>query len=253
MLKSIDFNTDMGESFGNYQYGEDEKILPLITSANLACGFHGGDPVVMANTVRQAKKYGIQVGAHPGFPDLMGFGRRYMSAAPAEIYSYVLYQLGALYAFLKTEGMSLSHVKLHGALYMMALTDPQISEAVSEAVYKFDPTLPIYSIAETEMEKAAEKIGLTMIPEYFADRPYTQDGVKMFGWTQEEIGNSHEIANRVLELVQTGFITGIDGNKIPIDAKTVCVHSDTPNAGEIVKTMRQTLEDHGIMLHVPHK
>lgn len=253
MSTTIDFNSDMGESYGLFRYGEDEQVLPYVTAINLACGFHAGDPVVMNKTVHLAKKLGVKVGAHPGFPDIMGFGRRYMQITPQEMYAYVLYQIGALYGFLKAADMSPSHVKLHGALYMMALQDQKLSEAVCEAVYHFDPSLPIYTIAGSETEKAAEKIGISVITEYFADRPYTEEGVKMFGWTREEIGSPQDIADRVLELVATGSVTGLGGIKVPVKAQTVCVHSDTPNSPEIARTIRQTLEAKGVKLKAPER
>ena len=253
MQTTIDLNSDMGESYGLYRYGEDEQILPYITSINLACGFHAGDPVVMNNTVHLAKKMGVQVWAHPGFPDILGFGRRYMHVSPKDLYAYVLYQMGALFAFLKTAKLSLSHVKLHGALYMMALEDQKLSEAVCEAIYQFDSLLPIYTIADSETEKAAKRIGLHVITEYFADRPYTEKGVKMFGWTQEEIGSAQDIANRVLELLKTGFVTGLGGIKVPVKAQTICVHSDTPRSTEIAKTIYDTLKEKGIQLRSPER
>lgn len=252
MVASIDFNSDMGESYGLYRYGEDEQILPYITSINLACGFHGGDPGVMRKTVELAKKKGLGIGAHPGLPDILGFGRRYIEVAPQDLYDYVLYQIGALSGFMKHAGLNLSHVKPHGAIYMMVLDHEDLSKALCQAIYDFDSSLPIYTIAGSVTEKVAEDIGLSVVPEYFADRPYTEKGVKMFGWTRDEIGSPEDIAGRVLEVVRSGSVTGLGGVKVPIHAQTICVHSDTPNSAQIVRTINETLTDAGVELKAPH-
>ncbi|AEJ40189.1 LamB/YcsF family protein [Sulfobacillus acidophilus TPY] len=234
----------MGESFGVYRYGADEQLMPYISSANVACGFHGGDPSVMRRTVQLAKRYGVHVGAHVGFPDKLGFGRRYISVSPEEARDYTVYQMGALDAVLRLEGMALNHLKFHGALYMMALTDYTLSAVILKEVAELYPHLKIYTIANSETAKAASHYGLVPVSEYFVDRPYYADtGVKMFGWTVEETGNPRQMAQRVLSLVTHGEFIGADGQKISLAADTVCIHSDTPDASAIARILRETLRD----------
>lgn len=232
MRTAIDLNCDMGESFGVYRYGADEEMMPLITSANIACGFHGGDPCIMRETVALAKKYGVRVGAHIGLPDRGGFGRRYIQMSAKEVYDLSLYQLGALDAFLRAEKMTMAHVKLHGALYMMASDDRALSDAFTEAVYAFDPSLNVFSLPGCNTSMSAARLGLRVIHEYFADRPYTDGKVKMFGWTLEEIGSPVDIATRVAELLE---------NPDYADIGTVCVHSDTAGAPAIMKAISDRL------------
>lgn len=189
MALQIDINCDMGESFGLYTYGRDADMLPLISSANVACGFHAGDPTVMQTTVGGAKAHNVKVGAHVGFPDRMGFGRRNLQIAPKEVQDYTTYQMGSLAAFTKAHGLELHHVKLHGALYMMALDDQAMAIALAEAVANFDDALMIYTIRDSATWQAAQAKGLRVVAEFFADRPYHKDGrVKMFNWTLEEAG-----------------------------------------------------------------
>lgn len=172
----VDLNSDLGESYGRYTIGMDERIIPLVTSANVACGYHASDPVVMQRTVREAKKAGIGVGAHPGFPDLMGFGRREMAVSPAEAKAYTLYQLGALAAFCQAEGVKLQHVKPHGAMYNMAARDYELARAICEAVAEFDRNLIVLALSGGEMVRAAGELGLRTAFEVFADRAYEEDG-----------------------------------------------------------------------------
>ena len=172
----VDLNSDLGESYGRYTIGMDERIIPLVTSANVACGYHASDPVVMQKTVREAKKAGIGVGAHPGFPDLMGFGRREMAVSPAEAKAYTLYQLGALAAFCQAEGVKLQHVKPHGAMYNMAARDYELARAICEAVAEFDRNLIVLALSGGEMVRAAGELGLRTAFEVFADRAYEEDG-----------------------------------------------------------------------------
>lgn len=241
-MRSIDVNADMGESFGVYRYGADEEMMPYISSANVACGFHAGDPVTMHSTVRLAKTHGVRVGAHVSVPDLMGFGRRYMKLSEREARDYTLYQLGALSAVLRAEGLAMSHMKLHGALYMMALDDIGLARAIADAVALFDPGLAVYTLLGSDMDRAARERGLPVVGEFFADRPYYREsGVKMFGWRPEEIGDAETIARRVRDLVRTGVVEGAEGTAFPFSARTVCVHSDTPDAAAIVKAIHQQL------------
>jgi len=222
----------MGESFGVYRYGADEEMMPLITSANVACGFHGGDPRVMRETVALAKKHGVRVGAHIGLPDRGGFGRRTMQMSPQEVYEISLYQLGALDGFLRADGLKMAHVKLHGALYMMASEDAALSDAFAEAVHAFDPSLRVYTLPGCRTSASAVRLGLRVVHEYFADRPYESGRVKMFGWTMEEVGSPADIARRVAAMLED------PGNA---DIGTICVHSDTAGAPAIMKAVRDRL------------
>jgi UPF0271 protein len=233
MEKIIDLNCDMGESFGLYKYGADTELMPLISSANIATGFHAGDPHVMRESVALAAHYGVRIGAHVGLPDRLGFGRREMNVKAQEIYDYVLYQLGALDGFLKAAGLTMSHIKPHGAWYMMAAEKREVSEATVKAVLAYNPHLDIYTLPDSELYKSAKEAKLNVVSEYFADRPYHDKKVKMFGWTLEEIGQPGEIAKRALEVVEDGTI------------ETVCVHSDTPGSSAIMKAVRETLVESG--------
>jgi UPF0271 protein len=240
---SIDFNADMGESFGVYRYGADEELLPMLSSANVACGFHGGDPSVMRRTVAQARQHGVAVGAHVGFPDLLGFGRRRLEASPDQVKDFTTYQIGALQAFLHAEGMPLHHVKPHGALYMMALENAALAHAIAEATHAAGPHLQIYTIRGSAMAAAAGRLGLQVVPEFFADRGYHRDGsVKMFEWTLNEAGGTPEaIGRRVVRVLQEGTVAAIDGGEAGVTAQTVCVHSDTPGSPVIARAIREGL------------
>lgn len=241
--RRVDLNADMGESFGLYRYGADEGIIGFLSSANIACGFHGGDPTVMRRSVALARQHGVAVGAHVGFPDLLGFGRRTLGAKPAHVKDYVTYQIGALQAFLRAEGVPLHHVKPHGALYMMALDDEPLARAIVEASLAAAENLQMYTIAGSALADAAGRLGMQVVSEFFADRGYYADGtVKMFDWTLDEAGGSAErIGQRVLRLLQQGTVAAIDGGEAQIEAETVCVHSDTPGSPEIVAAIRQAL------------
>ncbi|MCM3631120.1 LamB/YcsF family protein [Paenibacillus glycanilyticus] len=234
-MRKVDLNCDMGESFGIYQYGADQEMMPLITSANIACGFHGGDASVMRESVALAKAYGIRVGAHIGLPDRGGFGRRYMDMSPNEVYAITLYQLGALEAFLRAEERKMSHVKLHGALYMMAAEDKKLSDAFAQAVHAFQPSLRVYTLPDSETAASASRLGLPVVNEYFADRPYLSGKVKMFGWTLGEIGSPAAIAARVEAML---------GDPAFADIGTVCVHSDTAGAPAIMSAIRDRMEQY---------
>jgi UPF0271 protein len=242
-IVSVDLNADMGESFGLYRYGADDELLPLLSSANIACGFHGGDPSVMRRTVANARLHGVMVGAHVGFPDMLGFGRRRIMATPNEVKDYTTYQIGALQAFLQAEGIPLHHVKPHGALYMMALEDDGLAQAITEASATAGKNLQIYTVRDSAMDRAAARAGLRVVPEFFADRGYHPDGaVKMFGWTIDEAGGTPDaIGARVVQVLRHGKVGAIGGGEAPIVAETVCVHSDTPGAPSIVRGIRQAL------------
>jgi UPF0271 protein len=248
MTASIDFNADMGESFGLYRYGADEELLPMLSSANIACGFHGGDPSVMRKTVALARQHRVAIGAHVGFPDLVGFGRRRLMATPAEVKDYTTYQIGALLGFLRAEQVELHHVKPHGALYMMALEDDGLAQAIAEASAAAAEHLQLYTMRGSAMERAANHAGLQVVSEFFADRGHYADGrVKMFGWTLDEVGGTPEaIGQRVVQVLRRGTVAAIDGGEARLAVETVCVHSDTPGAPQIARGVRQALAAAGI-------
>lgn len=238
----VDLNSDLGESFGRYTIGMDAKIIPLISSANIACGYHAGDPVVMEKTVAAAKEAGIHVGAHPGFPDLMGFGRRNMSVTPAEAKAYVLYQLGALEAFCKAKGMKLQHVKPHGALYNMATKDSQLSRAICEAIYEYDKELIVMALSGGELLRAAKATGLRSASEVFADRAYEEDGTLVHRRKEGAmITNEDEAIARVIRMIKEKKVTAITGKDISIQADSVCVHGDGEKALAFVEKIRKEL------------
>jgi UPF0271 protein len=253
MTVHVDLNADLGESFGLYRYGADEELLPLLSSANVACGFHGGDPSVMRRSVALARQHGVAVGAHVGFPDLLGFGRRRLHATAAQVKDYATYQIGALEAFLHAEGLPLHHVKPHGALYMMALEDEGLARALADATAAAGRELQLYTIEGSAMADAAARVGLQVVAEFFADRGYHADGsVKMFDWTLEEAGGTPEnIGRRVVGVLHQGTVAAIGGGQARVRAQTVCVHSDTPGAPAIARAIRQALAAAGIEV-CPH-
>jgi UPF0271 protein len=241
----IDINSDVGESFGNYKLGMDEEVVPLVSSVNIACGFHAGDPHVMRRTISLAKKYGVAPGAHPGFPDLLGFGRRNMDATLDEIKDYLAYQIGALQAFATRHGLRLQHVKPHGALYNMAFKNLNIWDAVAEAVSQLDKQLILVALAGPDREKITAiglKHGVKIAFEFFADRAYNQDGSLV---SRRESGavihDQQEAADRVLRLVKDGKVIARGGNTISLAAETICVHGDNPAAIRLIQKVREVL------------
>ena len=249
MAFKVDLNCDLGESFGNYKIGGDDKIIPLISSANVACGFHAGDPVVMKKTIESAKKNNIGIGAHPGFLDLMGFGRREMKISLDEAKAYVLYQLGALGAFCKNEGVKLQHVKPHGALYNMAAKDYELSKAICEAIAYFDSSLIILGLSGSETLRAAKDLGLKYASEVFADRAYEEDG-SLVARSKEGamIHDENEAIERVIKIIKEQKVTSITGKEIPIKADSICVHGDGEKALFFVRRIREKLENEGIII-----
>lgn len=248
----FDFNSDLGESYGWWRRGADEVMLGCVSSANVACGFHAGDPAVMRATVARAIANGVAVGAHPGYPDLLGFGRRALAVTPDEARDYVLYQLGALDGFVRAAGSRLRHVKPHGALYMATLDDRRIADAVARAVAEFDADLPVFTIAGSEMFDAAARAGLRTAAEFFADRPLRGDGsVVMFGWAEVFEATPDALAARVRDLLTTGQVAALDGSRVPVRADTVCVHSDTPGAAELGPAVRAVLDDLSVRVQPP--
>ena len=248
-MKQVDLNADAGESFGRWRLGNDEELFPLITSANLATGFHAGDPRVMLKSVRLAKKHGVAVGAHPGFPDLVGFGRRDLAASPEEVYTDVLYQIGALSAFLKLEGLPLHHVKPHGALYLRMLRDKETALAVAQAVKDYDEELPLVLLGNTLMEEAAKEVGVRYVREAFPDRAYLSDG-RLAPRSMEGalIKDPKRAAERAVEMVLEGEVEALDGGRVKVEAETLCIHGDNPEAVDIARAVREALEAHGVQI-----
>jgi len=248
-MPSIDLNCDMGESFGAYTIGRDEEILDLITSANIACGFHAGDPTVMRKTVRMAAEKGVGIGAHPGLPDLMGFGRRNMQISPQEAYDMTVYQIGALAAFAKAEGSTVRHVKPHGALYNMAAKDTGLAEAIAEAVYDVSPDLILFGLAGSELVKAGEKAGLKTASEVFADRTYQQDGALTPRREPNALIEDRETAaKQVIRMIKEGVVTSVQGEDVSVRADTICIHGDGRQALHFAAFIRQSLEQEGIKI-----
>lgn len=243
MKHSVDLNCDLGESFGAYKMGKDESILPFLTSANIACGFHAGDPGVMYQTVRLAMQNNVAIGAHPGLPDLVGFGRRNMEISPREAYEMVIYQIGALYGFVKAAGGKMQHVKPHGALYNMAAKRQELARAIAEAVYKVDPELILFGLAGSELVIAAEKIGLRAAHEVFADRTYQMDG-SLTSRQQPDalITDQQKSVAQVIRMVREGAVLSQQGKDISIKADTVCIHGDGAHALEFARQIRASLE-----------
>nr|WP_206203407.1 MULTISPECIES: 5-oxoprolinase subunit PxpA [unclassified Thermococcus] len=240
-------NSDLGESFGRYKLGLDEEVMKYITSANVATGWHAGDPLVMRKTVRLAKEKGVAVGAHPGYPDLLGFGRRYMKLTPEEARNYILYQIGALHAFTKAEGMELQHVKPHGALYNALVKDEELAKAVIEGITDFDRRIIFVMLSGSRPAEIAEEMGLKVAHEVFADRAYNPDGTLVpRGKPGAVIHDKELIAERVVSMVKDGGVKAINGEWIELRADTICVHGDNPKAVEIAAYIRRVLEDEGI-------
>lgn len=236
-LRRMDINADLGESFGVYRYGNDDELMPLITSANIACGFHAGDPASMRRAVQSAVEHGVAIGAHVGLPDRLGFGRREMAISAADAYDYSLYQLAALDGFVRAAGARMRHVKPHGALYMMAAERPDLAAAISAAVRDFDPSLALYALPGSHSDLAAVDAGLAVRREFFADRPYEGTDVVMFGWTYEQLGGVQEAATRVSRMLTDPTFDAVE---------TVCVHSDTADAPALARAVRDALRDGGI-------
>ncbi len=242
----------MGEAFGNYAMPNDELLLDYVTSANIACGFHAGDPHVMQQTVALAIKKGVAIGAHPGLPDLQGFGRREMKISPNEAYQLTLYQTGALYAFVKAAGGRLNHVKPHGALYNMAAKDAALAQAVVQAIVDFDSNLILYALAGSQMITAAEQARLTTASEVFADRTYQDDG-SLTPRTQSNalITDEQQSIEQVLLMVKQQQVISITAKTIALKAETLCLHGDGAHAVEFAQTISQKLRAEGINIKAP--
>jgi UPF0271 protein len=239
----IDINSDVGESFGIYTLGDDAALMPYITSANIACGFHAGDPKVMNKTVALALKHGVKIGAHPGLDDLAGFGRRNMAILPSEIGPLLHYQIGALYGIVRAQGGELHHVKPHGVLYNMAAGSEALAEAVVLAVKSFNPSLYLYGLPGSAFETAAEKFGLPFMAEVYADRNLTDDG-KLVPRNQDNaiIHSVTESAAQIMRIVEQGHAFSVNGVVVPMRAETVCVHGDNPEAVQFAKQLYQSFK-----------
>ncbi|MEJ2804241.1 5-oxoprolinase subunit PxpA [Comamonadaceae bacterium PP-2] len=245
-MPTIDINCDMGESFGSWTMGQDLEILPHITSANIACGFHAGDPEVMLKTVQAAIATNVALGAHPGLPDLQGFGRRAMALSAAEVYSLVVYQVGALQAFAQTQGTLLHHVKTHGALYNMTARDIALARAVVQAVHDVDRGLLVY-VANENMARAAQDIGLPVAFEVYADRTYQDDGtLTPRSQPHAMIEDVDQAIAQVKRMVREGVVRALSGRDVPIAADTLCIHGDQPGAVHFAQRIRAALEADGI-------
>ncbi|KIX84557.1 LamB/YcsF family protein [Thermus filiformis] len=243
----IDLNADAGESYGVYTYGHDEALFPLVTSVNLACGFHAGSPTRIREAVARAKAHRVAVGAHPGFPDLMGFGRREMALSPEEVYADVLYQIGALHAFLRAEGLPLHHVKPHGALYLKACRDRETARAIAQAVRAFDPGVPLVVLPGTVYEEEARQAGLRVVLEAFPERAYLKSGqLAPRSMPGSWITDPEEAARRALRMVLEGRVEALDGGEVEVRAETLCIHGDNPRAPEVARAVRRALEEAGV-------
>jgi UPF0271 protein len=237
----VAINCDMGESFGLYKIGDDEGLMPHITIANVACGFHASDPTVMANTVRLAKQHNVKVGAHPSLPDLQGFGRREMKMRAEELTDCIVYQVGALKGFLEREGMKLFHVKPHGSLYGMATKSQEVAKAVADAVKVFN--VPVLGMAGTMHEKVYPAEGLDFISEYYADLDYADDGSLIITREHHAV-DPKQAARRALRAVKDGVAETVGGREVPVRADCICVHSDTPNAVAVTKAVKTAIADY---------
>jgi 5-oxoprolinase (ATP-hydrolysing) subunit A len=251
-MKTIDLNCDMGESFGAWKMGDDASIMPLITSANIACGFHGGDPSTIRTTVRRAVDAGVAIGAHPSLPDLMGFGRRNMKIAPAEMYDYVIYQAGAVEAFARAAGVRLHHVKAHGQLYNMAAVDLELALAMARAVKDLGDGVQLYALSGSCMVSAAKQIGTPAIGEVFADRSYQADGtLTPRSQPGAMIEDKSRAVQQALGMIEREEVTSQDGKTVKVAPGTLCLHGDQPDAVAFAIALRRAFADRGIVIKAP--
>jgi len=246
-MTTIDLNADLGESYGAWRMGRDADMLGIVTSANVACGFHAGDPAEMVRTVRLCLENGVGIGAHPGFNDLNGFGRRQINGTPdLELAAMITYQIGALQAIAASEGAEVRHVKMHGALSNMCMTDRAMSDVFAGAVRKLSANLVIMAVAETEIQRAAEAVGGPVVSEVFADRAYNDDGTLVSrSQPGAVIHDADQAADHVLRMIDDQAITSINGIKVPVRPQTICVHGDNPEAVKLAETVRKRLENSG--------
>ncbi|SDK02745.1 LamB/YcsF family protein [Sediminibacillus albus] len=247
---TADLNCDMGESYGPYTLGSDKQLIPFISSANIACGYHAGDPQIMEETVKLAIDNQVKIGAHPGFPDLNGFGRRFLQVTPKQAYQMVIYQIGALSGFVHAAKASLSHVKPHGALYNIAAQDKEIARAIAQAIADYNPDLTLYGLANSELTKAGERIGLKVAHEVFADRTYQDDGsLTPRDQPHALLPDEQSAVIQVIDMLKTGTVATVQGARIPIKADTICIHGDSPYAAAFVRRIHQRFAEEGIHLN----
>jgi 5-oxoprolinase (ATP-hydrolysing) subunit A len=240
----LDLNVDMGESFGRWRLGEDAAMMPFVSSVNIACGFHAGDPATMRETVGHAVEHGVGIGAHVGLPDLWGFGRRQMAVSPEEVRDYCAFQIGALWAFVTAAGAELRHVKPHGALYAMCSADPALAGAVAQAIAEVRPGLPLLLLNRSTAQ-AVEDHGVPLVHEAFVDLDYEPDGRLMIERVKKA-WDPARVAERAVRLVRDGTIDARDGSRLDVGAPTACIHGDAPNSVEIARTVRERLDAEGI-------
>jgi len=248
MKLQVDINCDLGESYGAFKVGNDLEIMPHITSANVACGFHAGDPLTMAQTIALAKKHGVVVGAHPGYPDLMGFGRREMQLTSEEAKSYIIYQVGALRGFAKVFGVNLQHVKPHGAMYNTALKSEELSKAIIEAITELDPNMIVFTMPKSVIAKVAVDAGLRVAYEFFADRAYNPDGSLLSRKKPGSVIKEPEkVVKRAIQALKEGTVEAFNGEVVELgQVHTICVHGDTPKAAKLAEALRKGLVKAGI-------
>ena len=249
-MEKIDLNCDMGESFGAYKLGLDDAVIQFISSANIACAWHAGDPSVMNHTVTIAVEHGVGVGAHPGYPDLLGFGRRNMDCTMEELRNYVIYQIGALQAFCNAHGTKMQHVKPHGALYLTAVENEDVARVVAEAIVSVNPDLLYVALAGAKgelMRRIGQEVGLGVVYEAFPDRAYSSEGTLV---SRRQPGavikDPQAVAERALRMVKEGVVIAVDGTTIPLETQTLCVHGDNPKAVDLVRGIREALEADGV-------
>lgn len=253
MIKTVDLNCDLGEAFGNYSMPDDILLMDYISSANIACGFHAGDACVMEETIKLALARNVAIGAHPGFPDLQGFGRREMKCSPREVYQITLYQIGALYAFVKAAGAKLNHVKPHGALYNMAAKDYLLAQAIASAVKDFDANLILYGLAGSDLITAAQDSGLKTASEVFADRTYQDNGsLTARGQDNAVIKDDQLAIAQVLQMVNEQRVNTATGKTVSLLAETICLHGDGLHAVDFARKITARLEAENIIVKAPH-
>jgi UPF0271 protein len=249
MPAAVDLNSDLGESFGAWTRGMDEEVMGSISSSNIACGWHAGDAETMLRTVRAAKAKGVAVGAHPGYPDLLGFGRRSMACTPDELYAYTLYQVGALKSICESEGLELQHVKPHGAMYNQAAKDPKLADAIVGAIKMADAKIILLGLANSAFETAAKELGVPFASEAFADRGYMSDG-SLVPRSQPGafIHDPEQAADRMVKLIRDGEIATPDGKTLKLKAHSICMHGDNPEAVKMARTVRAAMERNGVVV-----
>ena len=251
-MRTVDINCDMGESYGAWKMGADAEIMPFISSANIACGFHGGDPATIRSTVKLAVEHGVAIGAHPSLPDLQGFGRRAMKISPQDMYDLVVYQAGAVEGFARAAGARLHHVKCHGALYNMAANDAGLAEAMARAVRDLGGSLVLYALSNSVMMNTARKLGIRVAGEVFADRGYADDGtLAPRGTPGAMIEDAALAAQRAVSMIENAHVTALSGRSVAVSPDTLCLHGDQPGAVTFARAIRKAFSERGIGVAAP--